>query len=593
MNLRTYRNALTLMYRIFDRRKNTVPRINNDCKKPAYGIDEPVLQPFPRTTPEAQGISSDYIAGFLEELKNDDSLDMHSIMILRNGAVIAEGNFGVYDRNIWRATHSQSKSITSLAIGMLIDEGKLQLDDKVVKIFEKRPTRLSQLTHKNITVRDLLTMSSGVVFNEVGAITETDWTKCFFESSVRFEPGKQFSYNSMNTYILSVIVEQVSGQGMMEYLKERLWEPLGIKKVFWETCPKGIEKGGWGLYIRPEDIAKVAQLVLNKGRWGDRQLISESWIKEAASYKITTPESLGGFNYGYQIWVGRNQNTFLFNGMYGQNVLGFWDTGIIIVCNAGNNDLFQRSSYFDIVEKYFSKDFRPAQSLQENNAAFRRLQSVQNKLNKPAPAKKSNWFATIFEGAGKNSLSELFSEINGKTYYVDKGDAMTVGVLPLLVQTVQNNFTKGLESISFNIIDGGLFITINENDESHKLPVGFTTPVYTELTFHGEPYRVGVKGRFATNEDDIPVLIIRISFLEIPNSRFLKIFFYRDKIITKWSENPGKDYITGGLAALMTETKLHPVIETLVSKADPDFIRYKISNSLEPEVTARLEKNHE
>lgn len=593
MDLKTYRNALTLMYRIFDRRKNTVPRIQNDCQKPAYGIDEPILQPFPRTTPEAQGISSDYIAEFFEALKNDDSLDMHSIMVIRNGAVIAQGNFGAYDSNMWHITHSQSKSITALAIGMLIDEGLLQLDEKIVKLFEKRASVLSQITHKNITVRNLLTMSSGIVFNEAGAITETDWIKCFFESSVKFEPGKQFSYNSMNTYMLSAIVKQVSGQGMMEYLQKRLWEPLGIKKIFWETCPKGIEKGGWGLYIRPEDIAKIAQLILQKGRWGDRQLVSESWIEEATSLKMTTPEGIGDFNYGYQIWLGRKQNSFLFNGMYGQNVLGYWDTGIIIVSNAGNNELFQQSSFFDIVGKYFSEDFRPTKSLPENPAAYKRLQSVQSKLCKDIPAKKSSWIASIFDGAGRNGLSELFCAINGKTYYVKKGDALSVGLFPLLAQTIQNNFTKGLSSISFNISNGDLTVTINENDESHELPVGFTMPSYTEVTFHGEPYKVGVKGRFATNEDNIPVLIIRISFLEISNSRFVKIFFYNDKIVMKWWENPGKDYVTGGLESLVAETKLHPVIETLVSKADNDFILYKISSSIEPEVIAWLEKKPE
>jgi len=592
MNIRTYRNALTLMYRIFDRRRSTVPRIHNDCKKPAYGNDEPVLQPFPRTTPEAQGISSDYIASFIEELLNDETLDMQGIMILRNGNVIAEGSFGAYDRNIWRCTHSQSKSITSLAIGMLIDEGKLELDDKILKFFE-RPNMLSQLTHKNITVQHLLTMSSGVVYNEAGAITDTDWIKCFFDSSVRSEPGKHFNYNSMNTYILSAIVKQVTGQGMMEYLNERLWEPLGIRKVFWETCPRGIEKGGWGLYIRPEDLAKVAQLVLQKGKWNGRQLVSENWIDEATSFKIAVPESYGDFDYGYHIWVGRNQKSFLFSGMYGQNVLGFWDTGIIIVCNSGNNEIFQRSSYFKIVNKYFSKDYRPAQSLQENPAAQKRLLAVLNRPNKPTPVKKSNWFTAIFEGAGKDGLTELLGEIDGRTYRVEKGDAMAVGLLPLLVQTVQNNFTKGLKSISFNVVNGTLYITVSENDESHRFPVGFTAPAYTELTFHGEPYKVGVKGRFATNEDDVPVLVIRISFLEIPNSRFIKIFFYKDKIVTKWSENPGKDFITGGLAALKPEIKLNPVIETLVSKADPDFIIYKIKSSLEPEVTAWLEKKTE
>ena len=183
---------------------------------------------------------------------------------------------------------------------MLIDEGKLSLNDKIVDIFADRLNKLNKFTHRNITVRHLLTMTSGIVFNVAGSVTENNWVKCFFESFLVSEPGKHFNYNSMNTYMLSAIVKTVSGHGLCEYLRPRLFEPLGIRNFYWEKCPMGIEKGGWGMYILPEDMLKIGQLLLNGGVWNGKRLISQEWIDAATSAQAAAPKSIGDFNYGYQ-----------------------------------------------------------------------------------------------------------------------------------------------------------------------------------------------------------------------------------------------------------------------------------------------------
>ena len=588
MDLRTHRNTLLLVRQIFDAKNCTNPCINTSSQKPACSCAAPVVQCFPRTSPEAAGISSEYLYRFINDLRNDDTLDPHGIMIVRNGSVITEGTFGPYDQNLWHITHSECKSITALAVGMLIDEGKLSLDDKIIKIFEKRLPLIALLTQKDLTVRHLLTMTSSVVFNEVGAVTETDWVRCFLESSLRNEPGKKFEYNSMNSYMLSAVVLQVSGQGLMSYLKERLWEPLGIEDIYWETCPEGIEKGGWGLYIRPEDIAKIGQLVLQNGNWGGQQLVSASWIREAASFQTATPENYGSYNYGYHIWVGRNQNVFLFNGMFGQNVLGFPDTGVLIVSNAGNNELFQQSNFYRLIEQYFSADYHPEDSLPENPQAHGRLLDLLLDLHKPQPAAPSPQNPLCFMGSAYTSPEELCGQLDGRKYLADAGKSPAVGLLPLLMQTVQNNYTKGFKDLAFSVTDGVFTLTVTEEDEKYQLPVGFADAETTELSFHGEPYKVGVTGVFTTNEDDILVLKISISFLEIANTRVLKIFFYGDTIVTKWLETPGKKYFTDGLSAIGSEIKLGLLLNTILGKADTDYIDYKISGVFEPEVTCRL-----
>jgi len=177
MDLKTNRNALSLLRQILDHEKAVTPIIATKPQKPPFDTELPILQPLPRSVPEKQGISSSRIATFFQALRQDETLDIHSIMILRNGHVIAEADFGAYDHKVWHVTHSACKSITGLAIGMLIGEGLLDLDDKITDIFEKKVAPLAFIWLKNLTVRHLLTMSSGVLFSEAGALTEKDWVK--------------------------------------------------------------------------------------------------------------------------------------------------------------------------------------------------------------------------------------------------------------------------------------------------------------------------------------------------------------------------------------------------------------------------------
>lgn len=572
MDLRYHRRTLTLARLIYEHKKNVMPRIETHPQKPACRDDVPIEQPFPRTSPKKQGFTQKHINAFINALKNDESLDLHSVMIIRNGSVIAEADFGAYDHRLWHITHSECKTITGLAIGMLIDEGKLNLSDRLLDLFENRKFPLTLLTHKNMTVQHLLTMSTSVVFNELGAITETDWVKSFMETAVFAEPGKQFNYNSMNTYMLSAIVHEITGLGLMNFLQERLWKPLGITNIFWETCPRGIEKGGWGLYIRSEDIAKIGQLILQKGRWHDQQLVSEHWIEEMLSAKMSTIQSLCEFDYGYQIWVGRKRNAFLMNGLFGQNVLGFPNEGLLILSNAGNNELFQQSSFYVHVENYFSETLCNKQT--DDCTAVTQF--------------KKSWLPalTVEKAANHN---EVLAALHGKVYKTDPSESVAVGLLPFITQLLQNNFTRGLKSIGFEFVDGEFYMTVTETDESYRFPIGFDSPQTADLSFHGEPYRVGVSGRLTSDEDDNPVLKIRISFLEIANSRFLKVHIYGNTIIVKFTESPGVQFFANAFEGFKHEIKSYSFVESLISVVENSHARDKFKHILEPQVSGRLD----
>ncbi|MDO4539868.1 MAG: serine hydrolase [Syntrophomonadaceae bacterium] len=582
MDLKMQTNAVKLVWSILDRRHNTTPIIPPYPHKTKFPEEGALEQPFPRCTPEEQGISSHYVADFLDELQKERGLDMHSIMILRNGQVIAEGDFGAYRSDVWHVTHSLCKSITGLAIGMMIDEKRLALDDKVVKLLERRAPALASLTFKNVTVRHLLTMSSGVNFGEGGAVTEENWVKCYLESIPRGEPDTDFAYNSMNSYILGAIIKEITGYGLTAYLKERLWKPLGITKVYWERCPKGLEKGGWGLYMCPEDMAKIGQLYLQKGNWQGRQLVSEQWIKDATTAQIATPQSFGAYDYGYHIWVGREEKSFLLNGMFGQNIIGYPDKQLLLVTTAGNNAIFQRSSYFALAHRYFGAGFVPGEPLREDPGAQKHLAKItQGLYRRPRGGKIMKFFSA--EPLPKQCLI-----LSGREYELDRRQTMNVGVFPLLAQALQNNYTTGLCELGFDIEDNVFYITLAEKDQSFRLPVGFDTPQYADITVHGEPYKVGITGQFATDEDDTPVLKLRLSFLELSNARLIKIFFYGERIRLGMSEMPDQRAPLGALRLALKQNPNNKFIEALLSRVDDDYLVYKIERALAPTVSGML-----
>src|SRR6187399_929945 len=217
---------------------------------------------LPRSTPETEGVSSKGIIEFLDALSTTKH-EMHSIMILRHGKVIAEGWWNPYRPDLKHTLYSLSKSFTSTAVGFAVAEKKLSVNDKVISFFPgKLPKTITPLL-SDFKIKDLLSMSVGQDPYPTGPVVVTDdWIKSFFATPVLNKPGAVFLYNSAATYMLSAIVQKVTGEKIIDYLTPRLFKPLGIVGMDWETDLMGTNTGGWGLRIKTEDIAKFAQLYL-------------------------------------------------------------------------------------------------------------------------------------------------------------------------------------------------------------------------------------------------------------------------------------------------------------------------------------------
>ncbi len=576
------------LLKLFDRSAPTEPPIKQLINKPLCPHNIPELMPLERVTPEDVGVSSAYIADFIKELSDEKSLDIHGVMIMKDGKLICDAEFGAYRSEFWHSEHSLGKSVTAMAIGMLIDDGKLSLDDSAVKILEKKVPPLSLITHKAITVRHLLTMTSGIAFAESGAVVEDNWLRAYFESRIKTEPGKVFNYNSMNTYILSCIVKKVSGVTLREFLKPRLFEPLGISVMHWETAADGNEIGGWGLYMRREDVAKLGRLYLDGGVYNGKRIISEKWIKEATSRLISAPETAGDFDYGYQTWSGRKTDSFLFNGMFGQDMIAFPKTKTAVILNGGVEQIFQQSVYYDIIQKYFGGDFAQTAPLKKDRKAEKQLKQVLEGISS-VKSKKRGLFS-----AKRIFAPEFLKNAVGSTYSVKLGEGgitrtesiagtANLGVLPLMEQVLRNSYTKGITSFAFHENGGVYILEVKEGSDTLRLPISLGETVYTVLRMSDTEYHTAVTSESAYDENGRGVLKLRISFPEISSSRFIKIYFDGGILDVKMSEIPGMGLASYAANAVSDALKDKKTVAGIISKIDPDLIYYKLKNTVEPE----------
>jgi CubicO group peptidase (beta-lactamase class C family) len=298
--------------------------------------------PMPRSTPEAQGISSQAIRDFVEAADQINTL--HSFMLVRHGQVIAEGWWEPEAPDKPHVLHSLSKSFNSTAVGLAIEDGKLSLDDPVLKFFPAdAPTEPSD-NLKAMKLRDLLTMTCGHD-TEPKSVGGAPSVKQFLGHPVLHKPGTHFQYNTMGSYTLSAIVTKATGQTTLEYLKPRLFEPLGIEHPEWESSPEGNSLGGYGLKLCTESIAKFGQLYLQKGKWDGRQLIPEKWIEEATSKQVPNDQESHAKigidwqqGYGFQFWR-CTHNAFRGDGASGQFCLVIPEKDAVIAITADTGDM--------------------------------------------------------------------------------------------------------------------------------------------------------------------------------------------------------------------------------------------------------------
>ena len=312
--------------------------------------------PLPRG--RASAALDEAFASYLQAV-SDSTEDLHRVMVLQHGKILEEKFFVPDTAHI---LNSVSKTFTSTAVGFAISEGLLSLDDKIVDLFPESVPENASDTLKRVTVRHLLTMNSGHGTDPTGATRrgDGDWIRGFMEWPLEYEPGTCYCYNSLATYVLSAAVQKVTGQKVVDYLDTRLWQPLGIGNPKWLESPAGINTGGWGLYLKTEDLARMGLCLLGGGKFAGKQVIPAGWVAEMSAKQVTCvnagmnerqlqeiqsnpehpayaayqPENNDWIQgYGYQMWRCRH-GAFRADGANGQYIIVIPDKDAVVVTTA-------------------------------------------------------------------------------------------------------------------------------------------------------------------------------------------------------------------------------------------------------------------
>lgn len=594
-----------LVMRLIGHQTGEISKVDYKPQKPAFSKEPMEGETFlERATPESQGVSARWVKDLFETLHECPKANIHKIMVMRHGKVIGETSFAPFDQDYWHIVHSMSKSVTGMAIGILIGEGKLNITDKVLDLLPDKKTLTSMLRLRDVTVEHLLSMTSGVQFNEAGAITGNDWIKGFMDSSTLFTPGKEFNYNSMNSYMLSAIVTAVTGQSLFSFVKERIFDPMGIKRVFWETCPLGNTKGGWGLFMRIEDMCKLGQLYLQKGKWEGEQLVPEGWVVASTTAHAATdvPEAP---KYGYHLWLINNrEGAFIFNGMLGQNVYIYPDLDMVLAVNAGNNEIFQTGATTNIIYDKMTNIEVFDHQLEPDPLSDKFLEKTITRIQeKEIPNKlilRGGWNRRTDAYDNQQDKIMRIRTLYGSTY--DLGDS-GIGIFPLMMQITHNNFTDGITKIGFVPIDKKRFgVQIYEGDQIYTLPCGDDTyGNFVSLNIHGEVYDAVVKTKLATDEYNRMAIMLRIFLLEETSERRINIYLgskYAEEdtrgfrgcnvpegIDVHFNEYPGNELLTTALSCVSTTKGIQGV---LLSKLDGFGASMLISKTIHYTINPRV-----
>jgi CubicO group peptidase (beta-lactamase class C family) len=476
------------------------------CKK------ERVITSLTRSVPEAEGVSSQGILDFLNAAGKSQH-EFHSIMFLRHGKVIAEGWWNPYKPKLRHTLYSTSKSFTASAIGFAVSEKRLSLNDKIISFFpDALPDTVSKFL-SNMKVSDLLTMSAGLEPEPTTKIvgTESNWVKAFLSMPVVYEPGTKFLYNSMATYMLSAIVQKVTGEKVIDYLRPRLFEPLAIEGIDWEVDPRGINTGGWGLRLKTEDMAKFGQLFLQKGKWNGKQVLPAEWVKEASTKKIdqnpNAPQTKRDSSdwlqgYCYQMWRCRH-NGFRADGAYGQYIIILPDLDAVIAITAETNDM---QNEINLIWEYLLPAIK-TEKLPENSALNTTLKQRLTSLALPLAV------------TGKSSAVAL--RISGKTFVLKPNDK-NLKTMKLLV-------TDSICKASM-VIDSSLY---DFTFGSGKWITGETTLRGPNLLLQAKAHFVGlppakVAGSFGWKDENTLEMVLR--YIESPHTETITCKFDKNNV---------------------------------------------------------------
>lgn len=474
-----------------------------------HALAQPSMS-LPRSTPEAEGVSSKAISDFIDAA-NKSKTEFHSFMLVRHGKVIAEGWWNPYRADLKHTLYSCSKSFTATAVGFAVNEKLLSVNDKVISFFpDQLPDTVSAFLSQ-LTVKDVLSMSDGQEPDPTSKISsDSNWVHAFLNTPILYKPGTKFLYNSLGTYMLSAIVQKVTGQKVVDYLKPRLFDPLGIQGMDWETDTKEINTGGWGLRLKTEDMAKFALLFLQKGKWNGKQVLPASWVEEASTAKIIQhpelPQSKRDSSdweqgYCYQMWRCRN-NAYRGDGAFGQYMIVMPEQDAVLAVTAETPDMQEE---INLVWQYLLPAFQNEKLSADENALNTMKQKIKS-LAVPIPEK---------------NISANASSFSGKNFVMDKNDKHIQNVALSFNNDVCHLAIKTDTAVYQFDFDAGAW-----QEAITKKPMPSLTSAGIEYT--GFLYPAKIDGAYTWKDNNTLRLVLR--YIESPHAETFTCHFDGNKL---------------------------------------------------------------
>lgn len=539
----------------------------NYVKEPFTEAD--TLHDLPRRPSFFLGVNPMKIHTLYQKMLQNDACNLHGILIAKDGKVIFEKYVPPYKKTYRHVSYSMCKSVVGMAVGLALDDGKLSLHTRLADIFPEHIGVKASKELKEVTIYHLLTMQAGICFHELSQAFSRDWVKNYLKSDFAFFPGEQFYYNSLNSYILCAVLQRVYGCSVMQLITKRILKPLEIHDITWDTCPKGIEKGGYGMKLTLQDMAKLGMLYMNHGVHIDSQtgnvhrLLSPQYIDQAVSIQCVTGNE--GFDYGYHCWV--MPDGYLFNGMLGQNVYIFPEQKLLIATQAGSRCF--------LPDKEMMKDIR-AFVYDEKTGPVRHISRI--------PAGNPPFY----------DARRLYGVL-GKTYALKEG---IPAVMPFFMQLFYQQIIPNTDKIRLYakyptnpaMTGAGargrhFFVEFISDTESVVLEAAIGDSLEQHVVIHGQRYPISVTCHLTApdkegKEDGAALRMgLRVDFLEEANSRIYDFSWEGGVLHARASELPALDYLTNSLL----KKDIMNVDPPKIPRYIPSNIQNKINKMLKPD----------
>lgn len=288
----------------------------------------------------------------------------HSLLIYKDDKLLFEKYYNGFNDTKLANLKSVTKSITSLLIGIAIDKGMIKNENqKLIEIMPELFDKVSDEEKKEITIRHLLTMSAGFDWNNFRGRWRSGWDKSknpnqYLINNVplKYKPDEKWNYNSGLSHLLTGIIKNRSGTNLLEFAKQNLFRPLGIEKIKWEKAPDGNERGNSELWLSPKDLAKIGLMMLNEGRWNNKQIISKHWIEKSTKKYFDGFPQIGGYGYHWHTRKFGKYNSYLAAGWGGQFLIVIPALNLVVVNTSKWNVAKSTYIIFELIENYLIKN---------------------------------------------------------------------------------------------------------------------------------------------------------------------------------------------------------------------------------------------